>query len=72
MTATTLLTTTDIARIVAVHGLPAVLSRMVDYLEADYRRWQAFEKTGQYRFTPPVLSCDDGDGARLLLAHARE
>ena len=45
MTATTLLTTTDIARIVAVHGLPAVLSRMVDYLEADYRRWQAFEKT---------------------------
>ena len=54
MTATTLLTTTDIARIVAVHGLPAVLSRMVDYLEADYRRWQAFEKTGQYRFTPPI------------------
>ncbi|KRG87399.1 ornithine cyclodeaminase [Stenotrophomonas daejeonensis] len=54
MTATTLLTTTDIARIVAVHGLPAVLSRMVDYLEADYRRWQAFEKTPRLASHSPV------------------
>ena len=54
MTTTTLLTTTDIARIVAVHGLPAVLSRMVDYLEADYRRWQAFEKTPRLASHSPV------------------
>jgi ornithine cyclodeaminase len=45
MTRTSLLTTTDVARIVAIHGLPAVLSRMVQYLEADYRRWHAFDKT---------------------------
>lgn len=45
MTRTSLLTTTDVARIVAIHGLPAVLSRMVGYLEADYRRWPAFDKT---------------------------
>ncbi|EIL88272.1 ornithine cyclodeaminase [Rhodanobacter sp. 115] len=44
MPRTTLLTTSDIARIVATHGLPAVLSRMVEYLEADYRRWQASRK----------------------------
>ena len=54
MTTTTLLTTTDIARIVAVHGLPAVLSRMVDYLEADYRRWQAFEKTPRLASHSPL------------------
>jgi len=28
--------------------------------------------TEQYRFTPPVLSCDDGDGPRLLLAHLQD
>ncbi|MGY3039156.1 ornithine cyclodeaminase [Rhodanobacter sp. TND4EL1] len=54
MTRTTLLTTTDIARIVATHGLPAVLSRMVEYLEADYRRWQAFEKTPRLASHSPV------------------
>lgn len=54
MTRTTLLTTTDIARIVAIHGLPAVLSRMVDYLEDDYRRWQAFEKTPRLASHSPV------------------
>lgn len=41
---TTLLTTRDVARIVAAHGLPRVLGRMVDYLEADFRRWPDFEK----------------------------
>ena len=41
---TTLLTTRDVARIVAAHGLPRVLARMVDYLEADFRRWPDFEK----------------------------
>lgn len=54
MTRTTLLTTSDISRIVAAHGLPAVLSRMVDYLEADYRRWQAFEKTPRLASHSPV------------------
>ncbi len=54
MPRTTLLTTTDIARIVATHGLPAVLSRMVEYLEADYRRWQAFEKTPRLASHSPV------------------
>ena len=28
--------------------------------------------TEQYRCTPPVLSCDDGDGPRLLLAHLQD
>ena len=41
---TTLLTTHDVARIVAAHGLPKVLARMVDYLEADFRRWPDFDK----------------------------
>lgn len=41
---TTLLTTRDVARIVAAHGLPQVLARMVEYLEADFRRWPDFEK----------------------------
>lgn len=41
---TTLLTTRDVARIVAAHGLPQVLARMVEYLEADFRRWPEFEK----------------------------
>ncbi|TWI12032.1 ornithine cyclodeaminase [Aerolutibacter ruishenii] len=41
---TTLLTTRDVARIVAAHGLPEVLGRMVEYLEADFRRWPDFEK----------------------------
>jgi ornithine cyclodeaminase len=54
MTRTTLLTTTDIARVVAVHGIPAVLSRMVEYLEADYRRWQAFEKTPRLASHSPL------------------
>lgn len=41
---TTLLTTRDIARIVSALGLPRVLSRMVDYIDADFRRWPEFEK----------------------------
>lgn len=41
---TTLLTTHDVARIVAANGLPALLARMVDYLEADFRRWPDFDK----------------------------
>ena len=41
---TTLLTTTDIARLVARQGLPTVMAQMVDYIEADFRRWNAFDK----------------------------
>src|SRR5690606_8046174 len=41
---TILLTTTDIARLVARLGLPEVLARMVDYIAADFRRWPDFDK----------------------------
>jgi len=41
---TALLTTQDVSRIVASIGLPAFLARMVDYLEADFRRWPDFDK----------------------------
>ncbi len=41
---TTLLTTTDVARLVARLGLPEVLGRMVDYIAADFRRWPEFDK----------------------------
>ena len=44
---TTLLTTHDIARIVAAHGLPKLLGRLVDYLEADFLRWQDFDKSAR-------------------------
>lgn len=44
---TTLLTTHDIARIVAAHGLPEVLRRMVAAIEADFRRWPEFDKTAR-------------------------
>lgn len=41
---TTLLTTQDIARIVAAHGLPQVLRRLEDAITADFRRWPDFDK----------------------------
>jgi ornithine cyclodeaminase len=44
---TTLLTTQDIARIVATHGLPEVLRRMVAGIEAEFRRWPAFDKVAR-------------------------
>ena len=34
----------EIRRIVAQIGIDAVLTRMVDYLEADFRRWDRFER----------------------------
>ena len=34
----------EIRRIVAQLGIDAVLTRMVDYLEADFRRWDRFER----------------------------
>ncbi len=45
---TTLLTTQDIARLVAMIGLPKVLERMVAYIEADFRRWPEFEKSPRH------------------------
>ena len=44
---TTLLTTADIARIVAHHGLPEVLQRLTAAIEADFRRWPEFDKVAR-------------------------
>lgn len=44
---TTLLTTHDIARIVEAHGLPELHRRLVGYLEADFRRWNDFDKSAR-------------------------
>ena len=44
---TILLTTHDLAHIVSAHGLPTLLGRMVDYIEADFRRWQDFDKSAR-------------------------
>ncbi|MBD8526182.1 ornithine cyclodeaminase [Pseudomarimonas arenosa] len=41
---TTLLSTRDVARLIATRGLPTVLADMVGYLEQDFRRWSEFEK----------------------------
>jgi ornithine cyclodeaminase len=43
--AMTQLTTQDLTRIVAANGLPTLLGRLVDYLEADFRRWPEFDKS---------------------------
>jgi ornithine cyclodeaminase len=44
---TTLLTTVDIAHIVAHHGLPEVLRRLVAALETDFLRWGDFDKVAR-------------------------
>jgi ornithine cyclodeaminase len=44
---TTLLTTQDIAHIVAAHGLPEVLRQMVAGIEAEFRRWPEFDKVAR-------------------------
>lgn len=44
---TTLLTTHDVAKIVATHGLPEMLGRMVEYIEADFARWNDFDKSAR-------------------------
>lgn len=44
---TTLLTTHDITRAVAAHGLPEVLRRLVDAIEAAFRRWPEFDKVAR-------------------------
>ena len=43
--AMTQITTQDLTHIVATHGLPTLLGRLVDYLEADFRRWPEFDKS---------------------------
>ena len=44
---TTLLSTQDIACIVAAHGLPQVLWRLLDAIEGDFRRWPEFDKVAR-------------------------
>lgn len=44
---TTLLTTRDIARIVAARGLADTLARLMHCIEADFRRWPEFDKTAR-------------------------
>ena len=44
---TLLLTTSDVARIVAARGLPQLLQSLADAIEADMRRWPEFDKTAR-------------------------
>ena len=44
---TTLISTLDIARIVAAHGLPQVLRRLLSAIESDFRRWPEFDKVAR-------------------------
>ena len=44
---TTLLSTRDIARVVAAYGLPEVLRRLLAAIEADFRRWPEFDKVAR-------------------------
>ena len=44
---TTLLSTHDITHIVARHGLPDVLGRLVAEIESDFRRWPEFDKVAR-------------------------
>jgi ornithine cyclodeaminase len=60
MTIPTLLTTHDIARLVAHRGLPRLLSQLVDRLEADFRRWPEFDKT-------PRVASHSADGVIELM-----
>jgi ornithine cyclodeaminase len=44
---TTLLSTHDVARIVAAYGLPTLFERLTTRIEADFRRWGEFDKTAR-------------------------
>lgn len=44
---TTLLSTLDIARIVAAHGLPEVLRRMEQAITSGFKRWNDFDKSAR-------------------------
>lgn len=52
--AMTQLTTQDLTRIVAAYGLPTLLGRLVDYLEADFRRWPDFDKSARSAAHSPL------------------
>lgn len=44
---TILLTTHDIAQVVSAQGLPELTRRLVEYLEADFGRWNDFDKSAR-------------------------
>ncbi|WP_422016501.1 ornithine cyclodeaminase [Roseateles sp.] len=57
---TTVLTTQDVATLVQRVGLPDLLRRLVTYLESDYGRWAAFDKT-------PRVAAHSRDGVIELM-----
>lgn len=57
---TLLLSTHDVAAMTRRLGLPALLKRLVGYLEADYLRWQDFDKT-------PRVAAHSADGVIELM-----
>ncbi len=57
---TTILTPQDVAHIVQRVGLPDLLRRLVNYLEADYLRWAEFDKT-------PRVAAHSPDGVIELM-----
>ena len=57
---TTLLTPSDLARLVASVGLPALLERLGQAIEADFRRWPEFDKV------PRVASHSAGGVIELM------
>ncbi|TWG85600.1 ornithine cyclodeaminase [Cupriavidus gilardii J11] len=44
---TRFLSPSDVSRIVAIQGLPQVLRQMARYIEEDFLRWEAFDKTAR-------------------------
>lgn len=64
---TTLLTTQDIARLVATIGLPNLIARMIAYIEADFRRWEEFEKSPRH-----AVHSDVGVIELMPIADARD
>ena len=55
-----MLSTHDVATMTRQLGLPALLTRLVGYLEADYLRWQDFDKT-------PRVAAHSEDGVIELM-----
>jgi len=44
---TRFLSPSDVSRLVAIQGLPQVLSQIARYIEEDFLRWEAFDKTAR-------------------------
>ena len=61
-----LLTTHDIAAIVARLGLPTVMQRLVSYLEEDFRRWEDFDKSPRHAVHSDVGVIEAGRHADLV------